>query len=532
MVEVDARRALFTRRQMLGYGAAGFASLFVLPPLLASCAPQPTNALGAELVNPPMSTPTDGRLTGSLTAKIAEVDVGVGRMVRTYTYDGMLPGRTWELRPGDTIAIDLVNELPALDPAEQTASHDHGQTDAETGSDTVPDMTRPHAWTTTNLHTHGLHVSPEGNGDNVFRVIEPGTSGPVEIAIPEDHTGGFFWYHPHVHGGVKQQVRGGMAGALIIRGAIDEVPEVAAAQEKILVLQDLELTKDFALADPDPESPQGNFWPDDQEIWVVNGQYRPRITMRPGEVQRWRMVNAAASWMARLQLEGHPMHHLAYDGLTLDAPRERQDTLIVPGGRCEALVKAGGIGEYDLVLLPAFETPVTEPTPDATGYIAATTVPRVIATVRVEGDPVDMALPTTLPAYDPPMLPIARQREVSYTSHDDAAGNLLAFGIDGKPFDPDAEPYTMTLDTAEEWTVDDADDGFTHIFHIHINPFLVTHVNGEALEQPEWRDTYPLGPASFVFRTNITDFTGTFVQHCHYVDHEDMGMMEAIRVDP
>jgi FtsP/CotA-like multicopper oxidase with cupredoxin domain len=517
------------RRQFLGWSLVGLSALAL--PSLAGCAPQATQALGAELVNPPVRGASGGKLTGDLVAQVAEVDLGVGRMVRTYTYGGALPGATWDLKPGDVISVDLRNDLPPLTPAEQTASHDHGQTDAETGAvDEPADMTRPHAWTTTNLHTHGLHVSPEGNGDNVFRVIEPGTVGRVEIAIPEDHTGGLFWYHPHVHGGVKQQVRGGMAGALIIRGAIDEVPEIAAAEEKILVLQDIELTKDFSLAAPEPENPQGNYWPDDQEFWVINGQFRPTITMRPGEVQRWRIVNAAASWMAQLRLEGHALHHIAYDGLTIDEPEQHQETLVVPGGRVEALVKAGGIGEYDLVLLPTSEVPVTQPTPDPSGYVAASDTPRVVATIRVVGDTVDMDLPKTLPAYAPEMLPIARTRTVTYTSHSDASGNLLAFGIDGKPFDPDAEPYTMTLDTAEKWIIDDDDSGFTHIFHIHINPFLVTEVNGVALDKPRWRDTYWIGPDSMTMVTNLTDFTGKYVQHCHFVDHEDMGMMEALEV--
>lgn len=477
-------------------------------------------------MNPPAVRAQNGVLGGQLRASIAEVDLGIGHPVRTYAYDGALPGRTWELHPGDRISLTLENGLL---PLSTTASHSHGPS-AAAGEDVAPDLTRPHAWTSTNLHTHGLHVRPGGDGDDVFRVIDPGASAKVEIEIPQDHTGGLFWYHPHLHGGVKQQVRGGMAGALIIRGAIDEVPEIAAAEEKILVLQDIELTREFTLASPDPTSPTGDYWPTAEEWWVVNGQYRPTITMRPGEVQRWRIVNAAASWMAQLTLAGHPLQHVAYDGLTLAAPSAQQSTLIVPGGRVEALVKAGPRGEYDLVLLPASETPVTTPTPDAKGYVLPAQVPRVVATVVVTGDEVDMPLPTSLPAYQPAMLPVVATRQLTYSSDMDAKGDLLAFGIDGKAFDPASPPYRMTLGTAEQWTVDDEDDPFTHIFHIHVNPFLVTAVGGVPLDPPQWRDTYPIGPGSLEFTTNITDFTGRFVQHCHYVDHEDMGMMEAIEV--
>jgi len=531
-------RAL-TRRQAIGLGIIGAIGAFAVPVVLSSCASGPRAVLspGMELVNPPVRRAGgDGRLTGPLVAKVAEVDVGIGAMVRTYTYDGVLPGATWEVLPGQTIAFELQNQLPRKD---ATAHATHNATTPVTETDSTggafaTDMTRPHDWTTTNLHTHGLHVSPSdterGSGDNVFLVLEPGASQRYDIRVPEDHTGGLFWYHPHHHGGVKQAVRGGMAGAIIVRGAIDEVPEVAAAAEKLLVLQDIELDAEFRLAEPTPDDPNGDYWPDAQEFWIVNGQYRPVITMRPGEVQRWRIVNAAASLAAQLTVSGHPVHHLAYDGYTLATPAVEQETLVVPGGRVELLIRAGGIGDYDVELLPTGAVPPVPPTPDKNGYIPASSLPRVVATVRVEGDPVEMGIPTTLPAYDPPIHPIAKRRTLQYGSIYDAKGDFLALGIDQAPFEDASAPYTMRLGTAEEWNVEDMDDGFTHIFHIHINPFLVTEANGVPLDPPQWRDTYQLGPSSFTMQMNLDDFTGKYVDHCHYVDHEDMGMMEAVEV--
>lgn len=525
----------FTRRQAIGVAIAGTLGAIAVPVVLASCAtgPRAVLASGLELANPPVRRAVNGKLSGPLVATVADVDVGIGAMVRTYTYDGALPGATWEVVPGETIAFELQNRLPPQSHPGHATPTPGIETDAA-GLAFPTDMTRPHAWTTTNLHTHGLHVSPsdtaDGAGDNVFLVLEPGASQRYDIRVPEDHTGGLFWYHPHHHGGVKQQVRGGMAGAIVIRGAIDEVPEILAAEEKILVLQDIELSSDFVLAEPVPDDPNGNYWPDDQEFWIINGQYRPVITMRPGEVQRWRIVNAAASLSARLDVAGHPVHHIAYDGYTLAAPAETDSTTIVPGGRVELLIRAGAIGSYDIELLPGGEVPVVEPTPDKDGYIPSASLRRVVATVRVEGDPVQMALPSALPAYDPPVLPIAKRRTLTYESIYDHSGDFLALGVGGMPFDPATPPYEMQLGTAEEWDVEDMDDGFTHIFHIHINPFLVTQVNGVPLDPPQWRDTYPLGPDAFTMQMNLVDFTGKYVDHCHYVDHEDMGMMEAVEV--
>ena len=97
----------------------------------------------------------------------------------------------------------------------------------------------------------------------------------------------------------------------------------------------------------------------------------------------------------------------------------------------------------------------------------------------------------------------------------------------------------MRLDTAEEWTVvngvDDKLPQHAHSFHIHVNPFKVTKINGIALERPLWRDTFVLTGTtgdSFTFETNFLDFTGRFVDHCHIVSHEDLGMMEIVEVVP
>lgn len=479
-----------------------------------------------------MVSSSQGILSATLEARRAIVDIGVGSPVSTVTFNGTVPGATLEAEPGDLLAIDLINNMPELPP--QSHTHNDGGTD----------MTRPHEWTTTNLHTHGLHVSSEGNQDNPFITVVPGGRQQYAIQLPDDHPPGFFWYHPHRHGAVAQQVRGGMAGALIVRGDLDEVPEVAAAEEKVMVFQAIELGNDFELMEPIPDpTKEEAFYPRTQIFWTINGQYRPKISMRPGEVQRWRIVNAAEGKLMSLRLAGHQVHPIAWDGWTLDAPETAEDVMVVPGGRVELLVRAGTKGEFDLVLSPGssqrpFLPGMPDPTqpPRADGTVSGELVPRTVATIRIDGNPIEMPLPETLPAFAPGMLPVAATREVRYTVHRESNGQFISFGINGEPFDPDRPPYTMKLGTAEEWTVvNAADEGFVHIFHVHVNPFLVTKVNGVPLDKPVWRDTYPIGGKlgdSFTFVMNLEDFTGEFVQHCHVLTHEDLGMMERLAIVP
>lgn len=537
---ISRRDAL--RLGLVAGGALGAASLGAASVMAIDRRSAPAGASDDldEMVQPRMLRSRQGRLDVTLTATPALVDIGATQLFSTYTYDRIIPGYTWRLRPGDTLRVFLRNNLPKLSPEDRL----------------FDDMTRPHRWTNTNLHTHGLHVSPEGNADNIFIDIRPGKRFHYEIAIPDDHPGGLFWYHPHRHGAVTQQVRAGMAGIIIVRGEIDDVPEVAAAQEKVMVLQALEMSNDFKLMDPIPiPSSTQAFFPRQQILYTVNGKMTPKITMYPGEVQRWRLLNAAEGKFMSLELKGHDLNAIAWDGLTLAEPEPTQHLFMAAGNRTDVLVKAGALGSYDLVLTPgssqhpdipgsptgpAMSGMSSDPSMHEAPVILGELDPRPIATLVVEGNGPDMALPTSLPAFDPPILPIAATRNFSYTVQRGPDMKVfISFGVDGIAFDPLNPPYQMKLGTAEEWTLTNGVDPkyplHAHGLHIHVNPFKITKLNGVALAKPMWRDTFVLTGTngdSFTFEHNFTDFTGKFVEHCHVLAHEDLGMMEALEVIP
>ncbi|OUL24614.1 hypothetical protein BV372_28815 [Nostoc sp. T09] len=101
------------------------------------------------------------------------------------SYNGLIPGPMLVSEPGDTLKITLENDL----------------TDEKQIS---------------NLHTHGLHVSPRGAGDNVLVSLKPGEKREIDIAIPDNHFIGLDWYHPHLHGLTNEQVNSGLGGLLSI----------------------------------------------------------------------------------------------------------------------------------------------------------------------------------------------------------------------------------------------------------------------------------------------------------------------------
>lgn len=308
-----------------------------------------------------------------------------------------------------------------------------------------------------------------------------------------------------------------------------------------MVLQAIELGDDLQLLDPIPDpTTQQAFIPRTRVLYTVNGVVNPVVRMYPGQVARWRLLNAAEGKFQSVRLADHLLHVLAWDGLTLAAPEPARDLMLSGGNRADVLVQAGAPGTYQLILSPGSSQ--HPDVPGMTGMVhdqpaTPELLVRPILTLIVEGEGPAMTLPTTLPAYDPPMLPIARKRTFSYTVERTEDLAFLDFGVDGEPFDPDRPPYQVRLDTAEEWTLINRADArlpeHAHVFHIHVNPYLVTHINGEALERPLWRDTFVLSGGdgdSITFVSNFTDFVGRSVDHCHVLSHEDMGMMEIFEV--
>ena len=538
-----------SRRRVIKYGL-GAATAMAVPELLESGWPRLAPAAAArattvrELRSPRALRSHHGKLKLKLVCTPATVDMHAAKPVRTWTYDGIVPGYTWELRGGDVLAVDLRNHLPEL------PHHPHMT------------MDRPHQWTTTNLHTHGLHVSPSGIADNIFLEIPPGHRQRYEIPIPEDHPAGLFWYHPHKHGGVCQQVRGGMAGIIVIRGDLDRVPEIRAAREQIMVLQSIELGSGYELMEPIPDpTKEQAFFPRKNVLYTVNGKLKPKVTMHPGEVQRWRLLNAAEGKFMSLKLQSHDLHQIAWDGLTLKEPDPTDVVLLSSGNRVELLVKAGKPGIYDLVLTPGSSQkpnipgmPESIPESEAelfcrlNGAMSSMPAagladeppelqPRTILTLEVRGNGPTMHLPRSLPAWDPPMLPIARRRRLAFTVSRDPMNEFLSFGIDGKQFELKNKPYRAKLNTAEEWTlVNDCDNKLmdhAHVYHVHVNPFKITEINGRKLSTPLWRDTFVLTKRSgdsLKFESNFVDYTGKFVEHCHVLAHEDLGMMASVEV--
>jgi FtsP/CotA-like multicopper oxidase with cupredoxin domain len=422
---------------------------------------------------PPVVSSRLGVLRVSLTPKPSTVNIA-GHRVMLMAYNGLYMPPTLRLHPGDTLRIRLTNA-----------------------------MAQP-----TNLHTHGLTVSPRGNSDNVFLHVAPGQTRDYEIRLPPDHPPGLYWYHPHPHGFSDMQVRNGMSGAIIVAGLLDPFPTLRHLRERLLLLKDLQIENGRVVHRDIGKN----------TIRTINGIVNPMILLRPGETELWRIGNIGADLYYSLTLDGHHFQVVARDGNRRSRLTTADTVRLSPGARTAVLVTAGAPGVY---LLRTGEI--------NTGSEGNEYEGTVMATVRVEGS---AATPVTLPSM---LLPVEDLRGKVTTRRtvvlsESTDGDTMF--IDGKQFDVNRTDTRVRLGAIEEWTIRNTSDEL-HTFHIHQGPFQLTEINGIPQPADDHRDIVDVpirGEVKVIIPFTNPLIVGRFVYHCHILAHEDKGMMATIEV--
>lgn len=409
-----------------------------------------------------------------------------GRDTSALGYNGTSPGPTLRLKPGDALRVDLTNRLDEP----------------------------------TNLHVHGLHVSPEGNGDNVFIELPPGETFRYEYRLPPDHPAGTFWYHPHRHGLVADQVFGGLAGAIIVTG--DEA-EAAFDEDRVLVVSDTTLDDEGRIV---PPSFQQRMMGRQGRLLLVNGQVQPILRARQGTRERWRVINACTSRFLRLRLEDLEFTVLSLDGHRVRQPARRTEVLLAPGNRADLAVEATAAGQYRMLTEP-YDRGGMGMGPMMRGD-GMTSERELLAVFDVTSEP-GSAEPLRWDAVqidDLRDVAVEARRELIFEVG--MGGGGMRFLIDGREFDHDRVDTEVRLGAVEEWVLLNPSP-MDHPFHLHVWPFQVLDDGTGPLPEPQWRDVIniPAGQAVRI-RIRFADFGGRTVYHCHILDHEDQGMMGVI----
>ncbi len=480
----------FNRRQFMALGTAGLAVALVGNWLRQeTISSQPLPQSSSNLI--PLYKSSNGLLELDLEASECSVDLG-GKQANLLTYNGQIPAPRLEAKPGDKVRIHFSNNLQ-----------------------------QP-----TNIHYHGLHIPITGNADNIFLKIEPGKKLTYDFQIPANHPSGTFWYHPHLHGLVAEQLFGGLAGLFIVRGELDEIPELKAAQEEFLVLQD------FSIDGAGRRSSSAHMslmMGREGDLVTVNGQVNPQIDLSANGLLHLRILNASPSRFYRLALEDHSLYQIATDGNSLSEPVEVTELLLTPGQRADILLSGDKqSGQYRLINLPydrgsmGMMGGMMEAREGMMGRINRDE-PIALATVNYKSAVESLALPTKLASIS--VLPEPQKVRYFELNHGMNPAVGMAFLINGEYYQSDRLDTQVKLNTIEDWEL--ANTGvMDHPFHIHGNAFQVVSRNGKPESLLAWRDTVLVKRGETVrIRIPFCDFAGKTVYHCHVLDHEDLGMM-------
>ena len=425
-----------------------------------------------------------------------------GIRMKLRTYNGQVPGPLIKTRPGDTLRIRMKNSLPPV--SMKGWDHNHNV---------------PHLFNTTNLHLHGLDIAPHlftplGTSDPTARMIaiEPGEQLDYAFEIPEDHPPGLYWYHPHHHGSTAVQAVSGMAGAVIVYGDIDEVPEIKAARDIPLVIQDIglfpgekepnlwtyepvqnamwdTLTGTVWIYDPKTQKPvtqpnlKGGFTAGDYRLryFLMNGQpffkeahnFAPgkgtipvaaqlpvaRIILAPGEVVRFRMLNGCSDNYMPIVVEGHDMHLIALDGVNFETLRTIPSQPVSAGTWEDGQIALSPANRAEFLIKANSKPGIYRIVQLAQDKQFLMSEQKTIAEIVVQGAPKNMQLPKKLPVqrrYYPTLQPqeVKLVRNIVFAGTFPAVVNPyvgIDFTVNNNSYDELAVPIVSELNSVEEW---------------------------------------------------------------------------------
>ncbi len=443
-----------------------------------------------------------------LQAMNASIDIN-GTKANLMTYNGHFPGPTITVNKGDILRISFTNSLSLS--GTNILGHERGPT---------------------NLHSHGWHVSPKAWSSNppiysdyLMYDLFPGAPPVVhQYDTAKEEASGFHFYHTHRHGLSAEQYWAGMVGTLITADAPNSVFE--GIETHIMVLKDISLVG----SDPAPHDTMMDYMHGlEGNIIMVNGQVNPVLSVLPGKVHRWRILNASNARWYKLSLTNHKMYLVGTDGNLLDKAYELDQILISPGERVDILVKANitrTTTDYKFLSLPYSRM----------GNMTSAQI--TLLTMRVSGNPVKSSIdPKNFtidsniqrPFVDPSMVMKRENLELSM--------GMGAGYINGITFVDMNHAFTIdsmvmeNMPMYEIWTVTNT-SGMDHPFHQHVDHAYVLEIGGADSSYPPYaslpakKDVVLIPKMGYAkLLVPVMDFDGMTMFHCHILEHEDIGMM-------
>ena len=446
---------------------------------------QPTGwDAGIKLPEPRDLNPDPRVLEIELEARIAEVEIEPGLRIKAWTYNGGLPGPLIRLNVGDRLIVHFKNQLPSP----------------------------------TTVHWHGVRVPIEMDGVPGLSQPEVETGGTFtyDFVVPD---AGLFWYHPHVMS--AQQVGFGLYGAVLVE---DPLEKVGVDDQLVLVLSDIELEDNGALAPSDSGATTGMAFGREGNTLLVNGRKNPQLAVRSGAPQRWRVVNTAKSRYFWLDIgKGNNFTKIGGDGGLQEYSTEHEMLMLAPGERADVIVEPRAKPGTELVVLAQLYD---------RGY--GTVVYRSIDPLfRIAFSAQPEYLGQSLPKIQRVIEPLTSAGSTAVTLNlnltQDPRDGTFEYNINGKPYWK-AKSIPAKLGETQLWTVNNTTP-WSHPLHIHGFFFQVLDENGSPARPLEWKDTVNVPfMQTLKLLVRFDDRPGEWMVHCHILDHAEGGLMTTVRV--
>ena len=417
----------------------------------------------------------------NLDARVAEVDVA-GTHLQAWTYNGGLPGPLIRVRVGDRLIVHFTNNLP-----KPTTVHWHGVR-VPVQMDGVPGSSQPEVW--------------------------PGRSFTYDFVVPD---AGLYWYHPHIMSAA--QVGFGLYGALLVE---DPAENVGVTDEVVLVLSDMAVTDEGTIEASDSGGSLAMAFGREGNRVLVNGRTKPTLHARSGVPQRWRIVNAAKSRYFTLDLEGVTFTVIGRDGGQQEFPVEANPLLLTPGERADVIVTPRNPPGSRLTLRSLLHY-------RGFGSVEFRPVEQLL-TLAIENRPrvSSPPLPVVRRTIEPLDVTGATQVNIDLTIKQDEKGEF-EYGINSVPFGK-AQTILARPGETQVWTVKNSTK-WSHPFHLHGFFFQVLDEKGVPVRPLGWRDTVDVPLEETVrLAVRFDDRQGTWMYHCHILDHADGGLMGTVQV--
>ncbi|MFT6070455.1 MAG: FtsP/CotA-like multicopper oxidase with cupredoxin domain [Bacteriovoracaceae bacterium] len=366
------------------------------------------------------------------------------------------------------------------------------------------------------IHWHGLDVSHENDG-HPHNAIEPGASFDYDFEVT--NRSGMYWYHPHPHGRTGAQVYHGLAGLFIVRDNEEAILNLPNKEQELqLVIQDRSFDESGEL-DYRP-SMMGAFG----NVLMINGKKNNKIIKVKKGKYRLRFLNGCNARVFNFGMDDKSeFMQIGSDGGLLEKAIKLKRFYFAPAERFDCIVDFSKNKTGDIIGLDSL--PLVEGRGEKYNLLKFEVI---------DGEVNSFEVPLSLSAYKK-ILSSEAINESNPKEFELIGKRGIGWTINGRGYEEDNYTKDEIIDfgNTEIWEFYNP-TGMPHPMHIHGTQFQVLSRSVGRLEgalDQGWKDVVLVMPGDRVrVIKRFNTFKGTFIYHCHNLEHEDMSMMRNFKV--